>query len=187
MNSFFAPPIVKHLQMTGRLWQHGLAIMPHMMAGDGGTAEERRVRHADAAPAPVFAAAGHRSTCDMEEIDDGHGPDDAVLEAADDVLPDPVVPDFVSSVTYRRVYGNLPLHRAVLDVYCRMAVPGGKLMGDNFADTTRMTEREMRALADEAQEFIIDHVDILFGPAHTSKSDRLANHLLAALLANGNL
>jgi len=39
----------------------------------------------------------------MEEIDDGHGPDGAVLEAADEVLPDPVVPDLVSSVKYRRL------------------------------------------------------------------------------------
>jgi len=103
MSSFFVPPIVKQLQMTGRLWRHGLAIMPHMMAGVGEPAEERRVRHADAAPAPVSAATERRSSSDMEEIDDGHGPDGAVLEAADEVLPDPVVPDLVSSVKYRRL------------------------------------------------------------------------------------
>jgi len=74
-----------------------------------------------------------------------------------------------------------------VDVYCRMATLGGKLMGDNIADTTRMTEREMRALADEARDFVVDRVDLLFGPAHTSKAHLLANHLLAALLANGNL
>jgi len=187
MSSFFVPPIVKQLQMTGRLWRHGLAIMPHMMAGVGGPAEERRVWHADAAPAPVSAATERRSSSDMEEIDDGPGPDGAVLDAADEVLPDPVVPDLVSSVKYRRLYGNLPLHRAVVDVYCRMATLGGKLMGDNIADTTRMTEREMRALADEAREFVVDRVDLLFGPAHTSKAHLLANHQLAALLANGNL
>jgi len=68
-----------------------------------------------------------------------------------------------------------------------MAALGGKLMGDNIADTTTMTEQEMSALADEAQELIIDHVDILFGPAHTSKTHRLAKHLLSALLAYGNL
>jgi len=123
----------------------------------------------------------------MEELDDGHVPDGSVFEAAEEVLPDPAVIDVVSSAKYRRLYGNLPLHRAVLDVYCRMAVLGGKLMGDNISDTTHMTEREMRALADEAREFIVDHVDLLFGPAHTSKAHRLANHLLGALLANGNL
>jgi len=187
MNSFFVPPTVKQLQMTGRLWRHWLVIMPHMIAGVGGPAEERHVRHLDAAPAPVAAASVRRSASEMEELDDGHGPDGAVLGAADEVLPDPVVPDLVSSAKYQRLYGNLPLHRAVLEVYCRMAALGGKLMRDNIADTTRMTELEMRALADEAREFIVDHVDLLFGPAHTSKAHRLANHLLAALLANGNL
>jgi len=145
------------------------------------------VRHTDAAPVPVSVAAVRRSAGETEELDDGHGPDGAVLEAADEVLPDPDVPDLVSSARYRRLYGDLPLHRAVLEVFCPMAVLGGKLMGDNIADTTHMTEREMHALADEAREFIVDHVDLLFGPAHTSKAHRLANHLLAALLANGNL
>jgi len=123
----------------------------------------------------------------MEELDDGHEPDGAVLRAADEVLSDPVVPELVSSAKYQRLYGNLLLHRTVLDVYCRPAALGGKLMGDNIEDTTHKTELEMRALADEAQEFMVDCVDLLLGPAHTTKAHLLANHLLAALLANGNL
>jgi len=103
------------------------------------------------------------------------------------VLPDPVVPDVVTSTKYRRLFGTLPLHTAVLDVFCRMAALGGRLMGDNMAETVQMTEKQMRDLADEAQNFIIEYVDVLFGPAHTTKAHRLANHLLAALLNNCNL
>jgi len=172
--------------MTGRLWRHALAIMPHMIAGVGGPAEERLVRHVDAAPTRAGIRT-QRPVGESDELDDGHGPGADGLEAADEVLPDPVVPDVMSSDKYRRLYGDLPLHRAVLDVFCRMAVLGGRLMGDNVADTTHMSERQMRSLADEAQVFIIEHVDLLFGPVHTTKAHRLANHLLAALLSNGNL
>ena len=173
--------------MTGRLWRHGLTMMPHMMAGVGGPVEALPVQHVDAAPTAVHAADGRPPGDQEEELDDGYGPGGAVLEAADEVLPEPHARDIVSSDKYRRLYGTLPLHRAVLDVYCRMALLGGRLMGDNVADTTRMSEHQMRALAAEAQEFIVEYVDLLFGPVHTTKAHRLANHLLAALLGNGNL
>ena len=172
--------------MTGRLWRHGLTMMPHMIAGVGGPVEEQHARHADAAPAQARDAR-QAPPCDEEEVEDGHGLDGNSFEEADEVLPDPAVPNIVYSSTYRRLYGELPLHRAVLDVYCRMAVLGGRLMGDNTSNTTHMSERQMRALADEAREFIVDHVDLLFGSAHTTKAHRLANHLLSALLGNGNL
>ena len=185
-NRFFVPPTVKQLQMTGRLWRYGLTIIPHIIAGVGGPADEHPVRHEDAAPARP-SATERRPAVEDEEIDDGHGADGVSLEEAEEVLPDPVVPDVVSSAKYRRLFGDLPLHRAVLDVFCRMAALGGRLMGDNVADTTHMSERQMRSLAEEAQVFIIDYVDLLFGPAHTTKAHRLANHLLASLLSNGNL
>jgi len=110
-----------------------------------------------------------------------------LLAPAEEVLPDPVVPDVTTSTKYQELYGNLPLHRAVVDVYCRMAALGGRLMGDNMADTTTMSETQMRDVANEARDFIINRVDLLFGPAHTTKSHRLAGHLLVALLNNGNL
>jgi len=183
---FFVPPTEKQLQMTGRLWRHGLTMMPHMIAGVGGPSEQQHARHTDAAPAQARETR-RAPPCDEDEVDDGHGLDGVSLEEADEVLPDPDVPDIVHSSTYQRLYGDLPLHRAVLDVYCRMAVLGGRLMGDNMANTTHMSEQQMRALAQEAREFIVDHVDLLFGPAHTTKAHRLANHLLSALLGNGNL
>jgi len=172
--------------MTGRLWRHGLTIMPHIIAGVGGPAEEHRLRYEDAAPARE-ATGERRHARENEELDDGHGPEGVVLEAADEELPDPAVPDVVTSEKYRRLYGELPLHMAVLDVYCRMAALGGRLLGDNIADTVHLSEQQMRTLAEEATEFIVEYVDLLFGPAHTTKAHRLANHLLAALLANGNL
>ena len=144
------------------------------------------MRHTDAAPARI-AGGERRLLNDTEELDDGHGPDGVEISEADEELPDPVVPDVVSSAKYRRLYGNLPLHRAVVDVYCRMAALGGRLMGDNVADTVHMSEQQMRTLADEATVLIHDYVDLLFGPAQTTKAHRLADHLLAALLDNGNL
>jgi len=42
---FFVPPTEKQLQMTGRLWRHGLTMMPHMIAGVGGPSEEQHARH----------------------------------------------------------------------------------------------------------------------------------------------
>jgi len=184
--SFFVSPTEKQLQMTGRLWRHGLAMMPHLVAGACGPAEQFPGRHVDVAPARMIDNR-RVSSGDHEELEDGLGPDGGILTAAEEVLPDPVVPDVVSSDKYVRLFGTLPLHRAVLDVFCRMAVLGGRLMGDNMAETTRMSEEQMRSLAGEATEFIIEYVDLLFGPAHTTKAHRLANHLLAALLDNGNL
>jgi len=172
--------------MTGRSWRYALTIMPHMIAGVGGPAEECLVQHVDAAPAREGARV-QRPVGEHDELDDGHGPDADGLQAADEVLPDPVVADVISSEKYKRLYGELPLHRAVLDVFCRMAALGGRLMGDNMTNTTHMSERQMRSLADEAREFVLERVDLLFGPAHTTKAHRLANHLLAALMHNGNL
>jgi len=184
---FFVPPEVKQLQMTGRLWRHGLPMMPHMMAGIGGPSRERPVRHRDAAPTTASVVIRRARGGEQEELDDGHGRDGAVFEPADEVLPDPVVPDVVSSVRYQQLFGDVPLHEAVLDVYCRMAALGGRLMGDNMADTARMSEQQMRKLASKATSFVTEYVDVLFGPAHTTKAHRLAAHLHAALLDNGNL
>jgi len=173
--------------MTGRLWRHGLPMMPHMIAGIGGPSLERPARHLDAAPATASVLNRRPRRGEQEELDDGHGQDGAVLEPADETLPDPTVPDVVSSARYQQLFGDIPLHEAVLDVYCRMAVLGGRLMGDNMQDTARMSEQQMRELASEATSFVTQYVDVLFGPAHTTKAHRLAAHLLAALLDNGNL
>jgi len=183
---FFVPPTVKQLQMTGRLWRYGLAMMPHMMAGVCGPAEDLPPPHSDVAPARADVDR-RPSILGDEELDDGHGPEGAVLSATEEFLPEPVALDVVSTAKYKRLFGTLPLHRAVLDVFCRMAALSGRLMGDNIGQTTRMSEQQMRSLAREAQEFVIDYVDLLFGPAHTTKAHRLANHLLAALFDNGNL
>jgi len=161
-------------------------MMPHMIAGVGGPIEQCTTRHPSASPAQS-AAVRRQPAMDGDELDDGNGPDGAVLVPADEVLPDPAVAGVTTSDKYRELYGRLPLHRAVLDVYCRMAALGGRLMGDNMADTMRMSEQQMRALADEALDFITNRVDLLFGPAHTTKAHRVAAHLLAALLNDGNL
>jgi len=183
---FYVPPTEKQLQITGRLWRHGLTMMPDIIAGVGGPAEEQFARHADEAPAQAVEQR-RRSPQDNEELFDGHEPDGFALEAAEEVLPDPVVPNIVTSDKYRWLFGDDPFHIPVLEVYCLMAVLGGCLMSDNIADTIHMSELQMCDLADEARDFIVDHYDLLFGPAHTTKAHSLAHHLLAALLGYGNL
>jgi len=165
-------------------------MMPHVIAKMIGP---RLVAppHANVAPtAPVLqarlqTARSHRRDY---ELDDGHAPDgSAVVEPAEEHLPDPVVPDVATSAAYRRLFGDAPLHEAVLDVFCRMAVLSGRLMGDNVASPHVMSEKDMCGLADEATDFIVDYVDVLFGPVNTTKAHRLANHLLKHLLNQGNL
>jgi len=60
-------------------------------------------------------------------------------------------------------------------------------MVDNMSQTTQMSEQQMSPLAEEAKEFIVDYMDVLFGPAYATKAHRVADHLLSALLDNGNL
>jgi len=175
--------------MTGRQWRYAAVMMPHIIAGIGGPAEVA-CPHPNAAPTAVPIAAhvhGRAARIADDMLDDGHGPDGAVLEAGEEVLPDPTVPDMATSAEYQRVFGTSPLHEAVLDVYCRMAVLSGKLMGDNVCDATVMTEAQMRDLDDEARSFIVDYLDVLFGPVNTTKAHRLASHMLSYLLQQGNL
>jgi len=150
-------------------------------------ADAELVRYPDAAPTAASAAYERSSGGDSDELYDGHGSGSAELEAANEPQPEPQVHDIFSSAMYRRLYGTLSLYKAVLGVHCRMELFGGCRMGENMADTTRSSGHHMHALADEAQEFVVECVDLLFGPAHTTKAHRLANHLLAALSRNGNL
>jgi len=175
--------------MTERQWRYAAVMMPHIIAGVGGPAEAA-APHPDAAPtAPPLAAEvnGRSGQATEDVLDDGHGPDGAVLEASEEVLPDPVVPNVATSDEYRRAFGSASLHEAVLDVYCRMAVLSGNLMGDNMRDPTVMTEAQMRSLDEEARSFVVDYLDVLFGPVNTTKAHRVANHMLAYMLQHGSL
>jgi len=44
----------------------------------------------------------------------------------------------------------------MLDVYHRMALLGGRLMGNSIAETTRMSEKQIQSLAEEARQFVVE-------------------------------
>jgi len=175
--------------MTGRQWRYGAAMMPHLVAGAAGP-KELVPLHADVAPTGVLDdcldARGNQERGD-DELDDGHGVEGSVLEAAEEVLSNPVVPDASNSEQFKRLWGSMQLHEAVLDTFCRMAVLSGRLMGDNVANTTTLSESEINNLDKEARCFIVDYLDVLFGPANTTKAHRAANHLRSHLFNHGNL
>jgi len=164
-------------------------MMPHLVAGAVGP-KERAPRHAEVAPVRLRGDARDgrgEEECGDNELDDGYGAEGAVLEAAEEALSDPVVPDTSTSEQFKRLWGSAPLHAAVLDTFCRMAVLSGRLMGDNVSQTTLLSEADIESLDEEARCFIVDYLDVLFGPANTTKAHRVANHLRAHLLNHGNL
>eukprot|EP00168_Porphyra_purpurea_P017247 TRINITY_DN5885_c0_g1_i2.p1 TRINITY_DN5885_c0_g1~~TRINITY_DN5885_c0_g1_i2.p1 ORF type:complete len:457 (-),score=55.69 TRINITY_DN5885_c0_g1_i2:244-1614(-) len=186
---FFVSPSEKQTQMTGQQWRYAAAMMPHLVAGAVSPKELPPV-DADVAPAGSCVPTSERrgdEECGDDELDDGHGDGSAVFEAAEEVLADPVVPDTSTSADYKRLWGSAPLHEAVLNVFCRMVVLSEKLMGDNVAETTVLSETAINALDEEARSVIVDYLDILFGPANTTKAHRVAEHLRSHLFSHGNL
>lgn len=91
------------------------------------------------------------------------------------------------SEAYKELFGERPMHEAVLHVVCLAARLMGKLCGDNQADDARLTEAEMMALQREAYDFVCRYVAVLFGPINTTKMHGLAFHLMDELLNRGNL
>jgi len=164
-------------------------MMPRLVAGAVGP-KEFALRHAEVAPVgPCGDARDGRGEEEggNHELDDGYGAEGAVLEAAEEALPDPVVPDTSTSVQFKRLWGSAPLHEAVLDTFCRTVVLSGRLMGDNVSQTTLLTEADIDSLDQEARCFIVDYLDVLFGPENTTKAHRVANHLRTHLRKHGNL
>jgi len=104
--------------------------------------------------------------------------------AAADSLPGPGV---VNTDDYEDAFQGMPLHDAMLDLFCRAAQLGGELFGDNVADTTAISNEQIAAMEEHAAAFAVDGLLTLYGHVHTSKVHRLVQHLADELRGRGNL
>jgi len=105
-------------------------------------------------------------------------------ERAEDI---PVQEAAEASAAYKELFGERPMHEAVLQVVCLAARLMGKLCGDNEPEHVGLTEEAAMALQREAYDFVCRYVAVLFGPINTTKMHALAFHLVDELLSRGNL
>lgn len=87
---------------------------------------------------------------------------------------------------YRQQFGSAFLEDAVLRMFCEAAKLNGLLFGDNIADPEMMSDTQASEMADLARE-LVDSIQVLLGPVHTTKLHRLAHHLLMEIAIRGNL
>jgi len=113
---------------------------------------------------------------------------DGTMSGGEERIEDsPVHEAAEASEAYRDVFGNRPMHQAVLQVVCLAARLMGKLCGDNQEDDAGCTEAKALSLQREAFDFVCRYVAVLFGPIHTTKMHALSFHLMDELLSRGNL
>jgi len=99
----------------------------------------------------------------------------------------PLGPDVVNTENYRRVFKDLKLHEAMLEMFCVAAELGGDLFGDNVADVTVTTEEDIVAMEERARVLGVDYLQTLYGHINTSKVHRVVQHLADELRNRGNL
>lgn len=113
---------------------------------------------------------------------------DGTMSGGEERIEDaPVQQAAEASEAYKEVFGDRPMHEAVLQVVCLAARLMGKLCGDNKADDAGNTEAEALSLQREAYDFVCRFVAVLFGPVNTTKMHALAFHLMDELMSRGNL
>jgi len=99
----------------------------------------------------------------------------------------PLGPGVVKTDNYRRIFHDLKLHEAMLEMFCVAAELGGDLFGDNVADTAVISEEEIVAMEERARVLGVDYLQTLYGHINTSKVHRLVQHLADELRNRGNL
>jgi len=181
--------------MTGRSWRHFSVFWAFMVAGALGPAEEDGSKSSseddNVAPASSNLAA-HDPMSDSgsdydfttqsegDEAPTGHGKPTATT----DCLPGPGV---VDTDDYDNAFQDMPLHDAMLDLFCQAARLGGELFGDNVADTAAMSDEQISAMEEHAATFAVDGLQIIYGHVHTTKVHQLVQHLGDELRGRGNL
>ena len=115
------------------------------------------------------------------------GTDDTMSGGEERVEDVPVQQAAESSDAYKELFGERPMHEAVLKVVCLAARLMGELCGDNEPEGVRWTEDGAMALQREAYDFVCRYVAVLFGPINTTKMHALAFHLVDEILNRGNL
>jgi len=191
---FFVPMTDKQATMTGRSWRHFCVFWPFMVAGLIGPPD-----YADPAPTSSFNSRSAGSTHPSVLAGSGTHPDDTlnddgwVCVADDDLavehepLGEMPNPDVVTSSRYLAVFENKPVHDAIQEMFCKAAELGGLFFGDNVADSTTVTERDVRAIEADAETLGVDFLQTLYGRTNTTKVHRLIYHLADELRARGNL
>jgi len=182
--------------MTGRSWRHFSCFWPFIVAGalgpaDAASSSESGMDGDDVAPvssalAFVPARSYHGSDDDGSELsheaDAGELPIE--LGGVSSSLPGP---DVVTTDRYRAVFGDMPLHDAVLELFCRTAQLGGDFFGDNVADTAIMPEELIERMDARAKALGVDCLQTLYGHTNTSKVHRIIQHAVDELRGRGNL
>jgi len=189
----FVPPAVKQATMTGRNWRTFCPYWPFLVAGvvglpsdddgdnaaGGGTSTDRNSH--GAAPASTTAN-------DVAVFTDGWGDVEgdvfAVAEEPTGALPGP---SLSTSEQYKKVYKNLPVHDAVLTMFCKAAELNNLLFGDNVLDPNVLFDEDIDDLARAATSLAVDYVQNIYGDIHTTKLHRLARHFGDELQNRGNL
>jgi len=115
------------------------------------------------------------------------GTDDTMSGGEERVEDIPAQEAAEASEAYKELFGERPMHEAVLQVVCLAARLMEKLCGDNEPEHVRLTEEAAMVLQREAYDFVCRHFAVFFGPINTTKMHALAFHLFEELLSRGNL
>lgn len=206
--SCFVPLTDKQTTMTGRSWRHLSVFWPFVVAGVLGPAPVAESSSSgsemdgdEVAPTGMCSSvllSASRVLSDSEsEYEDGtyaagaspaSSPSSQVDESGDDDdRTTPPGPDIVKTDNYQHVFKDLPLHEAMLEMFCMAARLGGDLFGDNVADTAVTSEEQISAMEERARVLGVDYLQTLYGHVNTSKVHRLVQHLGDELRNRGNL
>jgi len=159
--------------MKGRSWRHFSIFWPFMVAGALGPREapdpDASIPDGAAvAPTGDMPRAGRVDSDPSASDDDSHWQSaadgegteaDTTLRGTLGRLPGPNV---VSTQTYVEVFWPVPLHDAVLYMFCVAARLGSALFGDNVADTTALTEKQIADMEADAHVLGVDCVHTLY-------------------------
>jgi len=94
---------------------------------------------------PAAAAGVHAQENDAANSDGWVCVDDDELAIEDEPLGELPDAELGTAARYLAVFKDMPVHDAVLEMFCKASALGGLLFGDNVADTTIFREVEVRS------------------------------------------
>jgi len=181
--------------MTGRSWRHFSVFLPFMVAGiigppqdvDAAPTQAGGRRRVPATRLPEAAAGVQAHANDAANSDGCVCVDDDELAIEDEPLEELPDADLATAARYLAVFKEMPVHNAVLELFCKASALEGLLFGDNVADITILTEAEVRRIEEHAEKLAVDYLQTLYGRTNTSKVHRLIYHLGDELRYRGNV
>jgi len=97
----------------------------------------------------TYAAGASPASSPSSQVDESGDDDDRTT---------PPGPDIVKTDNYQHVFKDLPLHEAMLEMFCMAARLGGDLFGDNVADTAVTSEEQISAMEERARVLGVDYL-----------------------------